>query len=382
MSAEPRLEARAHRQAGYSPRMRFGLSSICPLLAALVLGGLAFSGCTGESADASQSKEPAPPAHVAVAPLRVRPMSQLYRTSARLRARSRAAVTARTRGVIERILVEEGDRVKAGAVLLQLESADQTIEREAASDAFNDREAAWKRAQSLSLRAALTQDALREARLAYHEARHRLARADLALARTTIRAPFAGLVVLRHTEPGQRVDDGTPLLDLADVSVLEADVAVPERHVPRLSVGQSARLVSEGSPSPARIARIAPTVDPMSGTVKVTLRAEPSLRLRPGSFVRVAIEIASHADSLVLPRSALVAEGGSWHVFRLPPGATTVQRVNVELGFEDGPWVEVKADGLAPGQPIVVRGASALAEGSPVTSEPAKGLAPVSSKTD
>jgi len=347
---------------------------------------LLAAGCPDASAPGgtAKAKEDAPSVHVATEPLRVRPMARLYQTSARLRARQRAAVTARTRGVIQRYLVEEGARVRAGAVLVELEDAEQKIERDDARDALRDRQVAWERAEQLFQRHALAQDALREARLAYHGAKHRLERAELALTRTRIRAPFAGVVLVRHADPGARVDDGTALLDLADVTPLEADVAVPERHVPTLQVGQAARVIAGGATFAAEIARIAPQVDPTSGTVKVTLRAEPRVSLRPGSFARVAVVTATHPRALVVPRSAILSEGGRTHLFRLLPEQGRVERVTVQTGFEEADWIEVSEPSLRAGQPIVTRGAAALADGAAVTWEsapetaaPASTVAPV-----
>lgn len=307
-------------------------------------------------------------------PVRARPMAARYLTSARLRANRRAAVTARTRGVIERFLVEEGEHVAAGAIVVQLESADQRLELEGAEHELVDRRAAWERNEALFQRGALTEDALRESRLAFHSAEQRHARALLTLARTRIPAPFAGQVLVRHADSGARVDDGTPLLDLADVYPLEADVSVPERHVRTLQVGQPAFLRAEGAPFAGSIARISPAVDPSTGTVKVTLRAAHGVRERPGAFVQVAIVTALEPRARAVPRSALVGEGTGWHLFRLRPerppegevlGSGAVERVSVTLGYEEGPWVEIRG-ALSLGDLVVTQGAAALAHGGQV----------------
>jgi hypothetical protein len=201
------------------------------------------------------------------------------------------------------------------------------------------------------------------------------------------------------------VADGTAVLDLADVDPLMADVSVPERHVARLAVGQTVRLTVDatGEEVAARIERIAPGVDPASGTVKVTLalsprtgttvaavttagaaspallaptapptsaQAAPSPALRPGAFVRVAVVTETHEDALVVPRAALVAQGPRWCLFRRA-GPDRVERLDVELGFEEGDLVEVArtTDGrrpLGPGDEVVVAGAAALSDGARV----------------
>jgi membrane fusion protein, multidrug efflux system len=376
------------------------LTSLDPRLLWSLLVCLALAGCD-ETPPATPTPAEAPPVAVRAMPVQVRPMAARYLTSTRLRAKQRAAVTARTRGVIERFLVEEGQQVAAGVVIVELEQVDQRIELEGASSELRDREGAWKRNETLFKRGALTEDALRESRLAYHAAKQRAARAELALARTKIKAPFAGQVLLRHADPGARVDDGTPLLDLADVYPLEADVSVPERHIAALQIGQPAFLRGEGELFAAEIARISPAVDTTSGTVKVTLRAQHGVRERPGAFVQVAIVTSLRSQARVVPRSALVGEGTGWHLFRLHPesepaadaaGRGRVERLEVQLGYEDGPWVEVRG-ALEPDDLVVTQGAAALAHegrvvwqpGTPPASDEAltallrAGIAPVAS---
>lgn len=343
----------------------------------LLLSSLLCAGCE-EAPQTSATPAEAPPVAVRAMAVQVRPMAARYLTSTRLRAKQRAAVTARTRGVIERFLVEEGQQVPAGAVIVELEQVDQRIELEGARSELLDRKGAWKRNETLYKRGALTEDALRESRLAYHASKQRTARAEVALARTQIKAPFAGQVLLRHADPGARVDDGTPLLDLADVYPLEADVSVPERHIGALQIGQPAFLRGEGELFAAHIARISPAVDTTSGTVKVTLRARHGVRERPGAFVQVAIVTALRSQARVVPRSALVGEGTGWHLFRLrssvepsgaSPGRGRVERLEVQLGFEDGPWVEVRGD-LQPNDLVVTQGAAALAHEGQVVWQP------------
>lgn len=352
-------------------RRRAGLRALALPALLLAAAGL-LAGC--EEAPETGAALEAPPVAVRALALQERPMAARYLTSARLRANRRAAITARTRGVIERFLVEEGQNVAAGAIVIELESSDQRLEFEGAQHELVDRRAAWERNEALFQRGALTEDSLRESRLAFHAAEQRHARAALALSRTRIPAPFAGQVLLRYADSGARVDDGTPLLDLADVYPLEADVSVPERHVRSLQVGQPALLRAEGAPFAASIARISPAVDPATGTVKVTLRAAHGVRERPGAFVQVAIVTALERAARVVPRSALVGEGTGWHLFRLRSerapagsalGAGVVERVAVSLGYEEGPWVEVRGE-LAPGDLIVTQGAAALAHGGRV----------------
>ncbi len=104
----------------------------------------------------------------------------------------------------------------------------------------------------------------------------------------------------------------------------------------------------------------------------MTLAVRVAGSLRPGSFVRVGIVIDTHENTLVVPRSALVAEGRRWHLFRLKDDdAKHVELVEVERGFEEGDRVEILQIVVAErplhvGDPVVVTGASSLSDDSAV----------------
>ena len=131
-----------------------------PLLSGLLLSSFLCGGCD-ETGPTSATPPQAPPVAVRALAVQVRPMAARYQTSTRLRAKQRAAVTARTRGVIERFLVEEGQQVPAGAVIVELEQLDQRIELEGARSELLDREGAWRRNETLFQRGALTEDGSR-----------------------------------------------------------------------------------------------------------------------------------------------------------------------------------------------------------------------------
>jgi membrane fusion protein (multidrug efflux system) len=103
----------------------------------------------------------------------------------------------------------------------------------------------------------------------------------------------------------------------------------------------------------------------------VTLAIAGRAGLRPGAFVRVDIVTDTHPDALVVARSALVAEGRRWHVYRLEEDRESVRQIEVALGFEEGDRVEILpgeeiAGSLTPGAPVVVTGATALSDGARV----------------
>jgi len=301
------------------------------------------------------------------------PISSLYSTSATLRADRQATVIARTRGVVRRLAVEEGDRVGAEQPLAYLEDDEQKIAAARARTAEETARRDHERLSGLYDRGLVSVDEYEASRRDAEDSAHALELAELELYRTVIRAPIAGVVVIRHLDVGATVSDGTPVYDLADLQPLYADVNIPERHVTQLGPGQEVRLTADatGAAANAIIERIAPAVDPATGTVKVTVAVEGGSGLRPGAFVRVDIVTDTHADALVVARSALVAEGRRWHLYRLTDDDTIVEQIEVELGFETGDRIEISraADpsvDITPGQNVVIVGAPALSDGAKV----------------
>lgn len=357
------------------------------LLAALAPGAL-LVGCGGEVKSGQGPAVPAEevPVAVQVAPVRREPMAALYATSATLRAERQATVASRTHGVLRALLVEEGDAVEAEQELARLEDVEQRIEFERAQSVLATEERELARAEKLHKERSLSENDLETARQELAEAKHRAALAELNLSRTVIRAPFAGRILRRQLDVGATVSDGTALFELADCEPLCADVAVPERHVARLAVGQPVRLLADATATTleARIERVAPGVDPATGTVKVTLSVTSRNDVRPGSFARVGIVTEQHPDALIVPRSALVPEGRRWHVFRL--AGDVVEQVEVTLGFEEGDRVELLPPGagapfLEPGQQVVVVGAAALSPGRKVMVPAAPGSGAVEARS-
>lgn len=303
-------------------------------------------------------------------------LSSLYSTSATLRAEKRATVTARTQGVIRQLLVEEGDWVREGQSLAVLEDEAQRIAFEQARANAENQRREYERAATLHEQELLSVEAFETTRRESVDAAHMAELAELTLSRTVIRATFSGQVLTRQVDVGATVSDGTPIFEIADLSPLYADVQIPERQVRQLSPGQQVRVSTESDGeslvTDARIERIAPVVDPGTGTIKVTVAVGAADGLRPGSFVRVGIVTDTHVDALIVPRSALVAEGRRWHLFRLKSDdPSRVELVEVERGFEEADRVEILGAAsaqlsLSVGDRVVTTGASSLSDDSVV----------------
>lgn len=363
-----------HKPKGPRPRRFLECAAVLSgVLLAFSCGSTDGSPSQGEGGSA-RTAQSAEASAVRVEPVVRAAMSDLYATSATLRAQRSATITARTRGRVRALLVEEGDRVRADQVVARLEDDEQKIafERSTAELATLERELG--RLERLFEGKLVSETEFEKVRRDAETARHGAALAELELSRTEIRAPFDGVVVERLLDVGATVADGTAVFEIADLDPLEADVSVPERHVARLGAGQRVRLFADATAQSleASVLRIAPAVDPETGTVKVTLAVDAKSGLRPGAFVRVEIVSDTRADALVVARRALVAEGSRFRLFRVNDSekGTVAEEIAVRPGYEERDRVEIRevlgGKALAENDRVVVLGAPALSDGAAV----------------
>lgn len=360
-------------------RLSLGAALLPILLLILFTGcsedpGAKGGGKGGDKKSAQRGEAPEEEAiAVRVTPLEVGPISETYTTSTTLRAEQRATITARTSGIIDTIYMEEGDTVGAGDTLARLERGAQLIAVERAKVTLAARDSEFRRQSDLHKKGLASDVEYEASEASFKDAKQALELSQLELAYTTIRAPFGGVVLQRMFDKGASVGGGEALFEVADTSPLFADVKVPERHVKSLKQGQRVRLVVDASGEilEGKIARLSPFVDPATGTVKVTIEADPQgITLRPGAFVRVTIVTSTRATATSVPRLALVSEGRRWSIFEQVEEGDRVKKHEVILGYEEGDRVEVRP--AAPDAPPFKAGMAIVSSGAPALSDGAK----------
>ncbi|MBP7469372.1 MAG: efflux RND transporter periplasmic adaptor subunit [Thauera sp.] len=271
-------------------------------------------------------------------------------------------------GRIETIRFRDGETVRRGAVLVELDAAVERAELQQARASLTLAESNFRRTQDLFGRKFVSQSSLDDARAKLEVARAGLALAQARLARMQVRAPFDGVVGIRSVSPGDFVKDGDALINLEDIATLKLDFRLPELYLDRVRPGQALELSSDvlpGEVHSATVEAIDPLVDAQGRAVR--LRASlvnPDMRLRPGVFARVRLILAERAEVPVVPEAALVpAPGNTQFVYRVEDGK--VQRVSVTTGQRRDAMVEV-VDGLAPGAVVVTAGQLKLRDGAAV----------------
>lgn len=280
-------------------------------------------------------------------------------------------ITSSTTELITRVLFTDGQRVPAGAPLVELQAReeDAAIIEARANVAQAQRE--YDRYKALSDRGIAPMVMLEQAETALETAQASLEAAQARRGDRVIRAPFAGTLGLTTITPGTLINPGAVITTLDDTSTIRVDFPLPERYLNVLRAGTPITATADAygdEPFQGRIALIDTRVN--ETTRSATARAEfpnPGGRIRPGMMLRVAVQQGLR-QSPAIPEASVQYEGAGAFVYRIARGAegSTAQRVEVETGAVEGGMVEI-VSGLELGDRIVGSGLNRIQPGSPVT---------------
>lgn len=365
-------------------KMRKTIKLSAVLALALVAGcsfGIAGSDEDSSTATAQAPGTPAPAAEEVIFPVEaIRPtrqdISSYIRTVSNVEAERRVEVVSEGVGQCMRVLVDEGEQVKAGDLLAELDTEELQAQIGQNEVTVRQNKSSLDIAEQ-SLREGIGSKVERDnARFAYEQAVATLNLAQVRLANQSVRAPIGGIITKRMVQKGMLVSTGMPLFIIVDPDSFMLPINVPEKELSRLKPGQEAKVTVDSLGSeeiPASVRRINPTVDP-SGTVRVLLDFPKGVRrkLRDGVYARVSLVTETHENALVIPRDCIVEQNARNYLMLVkeePGNGSTRQiakRVEVETGLEDGEIVEV-LKGLSEDDLVISMGQHTLRPNALVT---------------
>lgn len=331
----------------------------------LLAAATVLSGC-GQPQDPAGGKRDT--AHLVETAAVISDSLSVVRTRAgSLRARREVRIHAQEEGRITSLPFYEGDMVKTGDVVVQLD--DTLLRVQLARAAATRKQAAEdvKRLGELRSSKLISENEYTRAVTALEVAEADEQLLQTRLGYTTIRAPFDGVVTARLSDPGNILERHQHVLTIADPSSLVTELPVSELILPGLEVGDVAqvRIDALGDRTfEGRIMRIYPNLDPLTrrGTIEVEIDPVPK-GAAPGQLCRV--ELNTHAARRqVIPYAALRRDASSEYVFVLDADSRA-QRVDVESGLRLADKVEIR-QGLRDGQQVITRGFLGLSPGKPV----------------
>ena len=345
-------------------------------LLSLCVGTVAI-GCTATAPAATEA--PPPPVHAAtIEAVAITPISA---ATAEILANRQSRMRSETAGRVVDVLVEAGDRVKEGQVLLRLDVGRPASAAQAANAAVAQSEARLNQAQREQARTKKlvqtgglpeqrlddAEDSVRLASAARDAARAQARLARRGLTEAVVRAPFGGTVVERTVELGEYLAPGSPLLVLADTSLLKARVLLDPREAIDVTVGRKALISVYARPGEVfsgKVVRVGEVIDPRSRRLPVEIELDDDGgRLRPGLVARFSVETGEPKMVIQVPLEGVFERFGSQHVYVIEDGLA--HRRAIELGPVHAGFAEV-TEGIEPGETVVIKGVTRVVDGSKV----------------
>ena len=325
-----------------------------------------------------EKRETGPAVKVSAAPAAMQKMPSLDAFVGNVKSRKAVTISTKMMGRVQRILVDEGQAVQKGQVLLEVDAAEAKSGAEqsrsglaAADVAVGNAEKDRDRFQRLYEQKAVTKHQLEQVEmgLAAAKAQQASARAGLELSETLLSygkivAPDSGVITKKWMDAGNLAYPGAPILTLENTADLEISVSVPEERAGRLAAGQKAEVTvdSVGKTLDAMISSVVPAADPATRTSAVKLLLPSDAGLKPGQFAQVRFDAFSQ-EALVVPLTALKREGQMDGVFVAENGVARLRWIQV--GQRGEAFAQVLS-GLKAGESVINPLPAGLSDGSPV----------------
>ena len=331
------------------------------LLAALCL----FSGCERDTAADSAPDELAV---IKVVTQVAEPQRLLDEIQALGTARANESIEIRPRisSIVTRVAFTEGQLVREGDLLIELENSEVRAGLAVAEAALSESRSIYNRSESLASTQAISASSLEQLRAAMQVNEAEVAAAKARLANTVIRAPFTGRVGLRRVSPGGFVDNSTVITTLDDTDIIKLDFSIPETFLTVVADGMNivARsLVYPGRTFAGTVESIDTRLDPVARSVRVrAVLANPDGALKPGMFLTIDLQ-RDRGEVLVAPEEAIVPERDEQYVFQVVNGKAVKRQV--ALGRRVPGLVEITG-GISAGDTLITEGTHKVREGSEV----------------
>ncbi|GAB3539885.1 efflux RND transporter periplasmic adaptor subunit [Pontibacter brevis] len=273
-----------------------------------------------------------------------------------------------TQGQVQRVLKRKGDNVKAGQLLVQVESNTMAADLATAQTNAEKAKRDLERFENLAAGEAITKRQLEDARLAVKSTEAQLVAARHRLNKTRITAPISGEINEIYVEVGSFLNPGTKLYDIVNVDKLKLKVKVSESEVLLVQKGAKVKVKADagsGQEYEGTVTAVAAQADPtLKFDVEVEVQNAANNNLRAGMYGTAFFEAAEQREALLLPRQAIVGSIQNPSVYVVKDGAANLRQVRVGTVTQD--QVEI-LEGVQPGEQIVQSGQINLREGMKVS---------------
>lgn len=358
-------------------------SCLLVLLCVAFLWGCSSKGSKNPEASSNPLTAASEERKVEVMEVLPKPVSYTVSAVGSLKTLEDVTISPKKAGIIKHILVKEGDRVRKGQTLVQLDDVDARLQVERAEANVQQAEASLEtsrvtlvRYQRLLESKVIPQQTYDDLTLKVKldEARLALAKAELNLAKQNlldhqIASPIEGIISLKIAALGEHVNVAPKdeILKIVQMDPLELEFYVPENWAGKIRLGTKVEFVLKAfsdEKHSATLHFISPTADPNTRNVKLkALVQNPNDRLKPGFFAEVMISTGGNPNAILLPESALFSQEGKLFAFVVKE--SLVQKRAVETGIRLEGQVEI-LKGIQKGEQVVTSGHEQLSDGMKV----------------
>jgi membrane fusion protein (multidrug efflux system) len=318
----------------------------------------------GTTAAAPRQGSAQAPIPVDIRPVTTGVVRQQIEAVGSLRSDESVVLRPEIAGRVSEILFDEGQPVKRGSPLLRLDAAIARAQVNQARASATLSRANFGRARELADRGAGTQRTLDEAQAKLSSDEAALALAQATLEKSTLTAPFDGIVGLRQVSVGDYVNPGQTIANVESVEQLKVDFRIPEIYAQLIAAGQPIRVRLDAFPGKTfdgSVYAIDPAIDPNGRAVILRARLpNADKKLRPGMFARVTLIVEERPNAVLIPETALMPMGRDVFAFRVIDGRAV--QTKLRTGLRRAGEVEV-LEGLKAGDSIVAEGAQKLRDG-------------------
>ncbi len=277
-------------------------------------------------------------------------------------------LSAETSGKVIKVLVKEGDYVRAGQVLAIVEGDKLDVSKQNAQAAYNNAKADYERYESAFQTGGVTKQQLDQAKLKLESEQNNLKSAQLNASDATVRAGISGTINERKIEPGTYVSPGTEMFSLVNVGSLKLRVNVDEKNVATLKVGQTIKIAASVFPDKnfdGKIVFIAPKADgSLNFPVDIEVKNNAGNELRAGMYGTAVFGADRFSSVLTIPRTAFVGSVSSNQVFVNENNTAILKTITSGRNFGD--YIEV-IEGLTAGQIVITSGQINLLNNTPIS---------------
>lgn len=342
------------------------------ILVTLAIAGLLLAACGRSHAPAQTTAQEAAP--VRTAPAESVDVPGSVRSVGVLEPRDEMRLSFKVGGVVDKVAVDAGDRVRRGQLLATIKRAEVDAAVNQANEAAEKARRDLERARRLKADEVATEEQVQDLATAYSVSRSSLEAARFNARYARIEAPEDAVVLQRLADANELVQPGQPVLVLGGTSGgWIVRTALADRDAVRVDVGDAAKIAFDAFPGrefAGRVTRVGSSADPVTGTFDVEIAvAADGARFARGLVAKVSLSVRDGAESAprtVVPVTAIVeANGAEATVYVLDPGRGVARRKQVTVGSIVGDRVVIAA-GLEAGEVVITDGAAWLADGSRV----------------